>query len=55
LVLIDRPQHSAGRTVLESLELGDIPGLAMVIIDGVIRLHGSRNTPPPTTMPEVIA
>jgi enamidase len=55
VVLIDRPQHSAGRTVLESLELGDIPGLGMVIIDGTIRLHGSRNTPPPTAMPEIIA
>jgi enamidase len=55
LVLMDRPQHSAGRTVLESLELGDIPGIGMVIIDGIIRLERSRNTPPPTTMPVVIA
>jgi enamidase len=41
--------------VLESLELGDIPGIGMVIIDGIIRLERSRNTPPPTTMPVVIA
>jgi enamidase len=54
-VLMDRPQHSAGQTVLESLELGDIPGIAMVIIDGTVRLHGSRNTPPPAAMPVVVA
>jgi enamidase len=55
IVLLDRPQHSAGRTVLDSLALGDIPGIGMVIIDGTIRLHGSRNTPPPAAMPEIIA
>ena len=55
VVLMDRPQHSAGRTVLESLELGDIPAIGLVIIDGIIRLHGSRNTPPPAAMPEIIA
>jgi enamidase len=54
-VLMDRPQHSAGQTVIESLELGDIPGIAMVIIDGTVRLHGSRNTPPPAAMPVVVA
>jgi enamidase len=55
LLLVDRPQHSAGRTVLESLELGDIPGLAMVIIDGAVRCERSRNTPPPAVTPEVIS
>ena len=55
VVLMDRAQHSAGRTVLESLELGDIPAIGLVIIDGIIRLHGSRNTPPPAAMPEIIA
>jgi enamidase len=55
LLLVDRPQHSAGRTILESLELGDIPGLAMVIIDGVVRCGRSRNTPPAAATPEVIS
>ena len=47
-------QHTAGRTLLESIELGDLPGLGMVIIDGVVRLQRSRNTPPATAVPEVL-
>ncbi|MFQ5784800.1 MAG: amidohydrolase family protein [Alphaproteobacteria bacterium] len=53
-VLLDRAQHSAGRTVLESIELGDLPGVGMVIIDGIVRAGRSRNTPPATTLPEVV-
>src|ERR1700722_4325135 len=33
-VMIDRAQHSPGRTVLESIQRGDLPGIGMVIIDG---------------------
>src|SRR5271157_2702874 len=36
-VLLDRPQHSAGQTLLESVQLGDIPGVGMTVIDGQIR------------------
>ncbi|MFO1153806.1 MAG: amidohydrolase family protein [Rhodospirillales bacterium] len=54
LVFLDRAQHTAGRTLLESIQLGDLPGLGMVIIDGVVRLQRSRNTPPATTVPEVL-
>ena len=54
LVFLDRAQHTAGRTLLESVALGDLPGLGMVIIDGVIRLLRSRNTPPATAVPELI-
>ncbi|HWK44186.1 MAG TPA: amidohydrolase family protein [Stellaceae bacterium] len=54
-VLMDRAQHTAGRTLLDSVALGDIPGIGMVVIDGRIAAMRSRNTPPATTMPEVIA
>src|SRR6266404_1937892 len=33
-VLCDRAQHSSGKTVLESIERGDLPGIGMVMIDG---------------------
>jgi enamidase len=52
--ILDRAQHSAGKTILESVELGDLPGLGMVIIDGVVCVGRSRNTPPATTLPEVV-
>ncbi|WP_189610557.1 amidohydrolase family protein [Pigmentiphaga litoralis] len=45
-VFMDRAQHSAGKTLLESVELGDIPGVGMVMIDGIVRCGRSRNTPP---------
>ena len=47
-VFMDRAQHSAGRTLLESVALGDIPGVGMVMIDGFVRCGRSRNTPPAT-------
>jgi len=55
LVFLDRAQHSAGRTLIESVRLGDIPGIGMVLIDGVIRCQRSRNTPPATRVPVVSA
>jgi enamidase len=54
-VLMDRAQHTAGRTVLESIQLGDLPGIGMTIIDGVVRSGRSRNTPPAERLPEVVA
>ena len=53
-VFLDRPQHGAGRTLLEAVELGDLPGIGMVMIDGIVRTGRSRNTPPAVTMPEVV-
>ena len=53
LIIMDRAQHSAGKNILESIRLGDLPGISMVIIDGVVRCHRSRNTPPATNMAEV--
>jgi enamidase len=40
--------------MLESVELGDIPGVGMVVIDGVVRCQRSRNTPPATEIPLVV-
>jgi enamidase len=54
IILLDAPQHSAGNTVLEAVNLGDIPGIGMVIIDGKIACHRSRNTPPAQHLPEVV-
>ena len=45
-VIMDRAQHTAGSTILNSIKNGDLPGISMVIIDGVIRCRRSRNTPP---------
>ncbi len=45
-VIMDRAQHSAGANFLDSIKKGDLPGISMVIIDGVIRCRRSRNTPP---------
>jgi enamidase len=53
-VLLDRPQHSAGQTLLESVQLGDIPGVGMTVIDGQIRTGRSRNTPPAVAVPEIV-
>jgi enamidase len=53
-VMIDRAQHSAGKTVLESIQLGDLPGIGMVVIDGLVSAQRSRNTPPATAAPEIV-
>jgi enamidase len=53
-VLMDRAQHSAGKNLLDSIQKGDLPGIGMVVIDGAISAHRSRNTPPATTAPEVV-
>ena len=53
-VFMDRAQHTAGRTLLESVQLGDIPGVGMVMIDGIVRCGRSRNTPPATEIAAVV-
>src|SRR5207344_3109025 len=54
-VFLDRAQHTAGKTLLESVALGDIPGVGMVVIDGIVRCQRSRNTPPATEVPVLVA
>ncbi len=46
IVIMDRAQHSAGSDFLDSIRKGDVPGISMVITDGVVRARQSRNTPP---------
>jgi enamidase len=53
-VIIDKAEHSSGKTVLDSIQRGDLPGIGMVIIDGSVSAHRSRNTPPATKVPEII-
>ncbi|RFB81200.1 amidohydrolase family protein [Methylovirgula sp. 4M-Z18] len=53
-VLMDKAQHSAGKNLLDSVQLGDLPGVGMTIIDGIVRTGRSRNTPPATNVPEVV-
>jgi enamidase len=52
-VFMDAPQHSAGKDLLESVRMGDLPGIGMTMIDGVVRSERSRNTPPATRVPKI--
>lgn len=54
-VLMDKAQHSSGENLLQSIQRGDLPGIGMVIIDGVVSAQRSRNTPPATIVPEIVA
>src|SRR5499433_2540806 len=53
-VLMDQAQHSSGKNVLESIQRGDLPGIGMVIVDGLVSAQRSRNTPPATRVPEIV-
>ncbi len=53
-VLMDQAQHAPGATILESIALGNLPGVGMTIIDGKVTSGRSRNTPPATRLPEVV-
>jgi enamidase len=52
-VLLDKAQHSAGKDLLDSVQLGDLPGVGMVVIDGQVRVGRSRNTPPAERVAEI--
>lgn len=53
-VLMDQAQHTPGKNMLESVQLGNLPGVGMMVIDGVVRSERSRNTPPATRLPELV-
>jgi enamidase len=55
LVFLDRAQHSSGKDLLDSVQKGDLPGIGMVMIDGIVRCGRSRNTPPAERIPELLA
>ena len=52
-VFLDRAQHSSGKDLLDSVRKGDLPGVGMVMIDGLVRIGRSRNTPPADRVPEI--
>ncbi len=54
LCVVDAPVGSVGGTALEALANGDIPGVSMVLIDGVPLIGRSRNTAPASRMAEVV-
>jgi enamidase len=53
-VLMDRAQHSDGKDLLDSVRKGDLPGIGMVIVDGIVRCGRSRNTPPADRVPAIV-
>jgi enamidase len=53
-VFLDRAQHSAGKTMLDCVRVGDLPGVGMTVIDGVVRTQRSRNTPPAEKAPAIV-
>ena len=53
-VFMDKAQHSSGSDLLDSVRKGDLPGIGMVVIDGVVRCQRSRNTPPADRIPAIV-
>jgi enamidase len=53
-VFLDQAQHAPGRSILESVQLGNLPGVGMTVIDGVVRSERSRNTPPAGRVPRIV-
>lgn len=53
-VFLDMAQHAPGRTMLGSVHQGNLPGVGMTVIDGIVRTTRSRNTPPATRVPEIV-
>jgi enamidase len=54
IVLCDAPVGSSASTALDGLGVGDLPGISMVLIDGVIQIGRSRNTAPAARAAEVM-
>ena len=52
-VFLDQAQNSPGASMLASVAQGNLPGVAMTVIDGVVTSGRSRNTPPATRIPQV--
>jgi enamidase len=55
LCIVDAPVGSVAGTALEALAAGDLPGISMVLVDGVPTVGRSRNTAPAARMAEVIS
>lgn len=55
LVCLDAPIGSVGKTALDAIEAGDIPGITCIVIDGEVAVKKSRNTPPGNREPKVVS
>lgn len=55
LVFMDQAAGGIGKDFLESLALGNLPGIGMIMVDGIVRTARSRNTPPAIRVPEIVA
>jgi enamidase len=47
LIMMDTPMGSVANDAVGAIECGDIPGIGLVMVDGVVKAQVSRNTPPP--------
>ena len=54
LCIVDAPVGSVASTALTALANGDIPGVSMVLVDGVPLIGRSRNTAPAARLAEVV-
>jgi enamidase len=54
LVICDAPIGSVAKTALDALRAGDLPGISMILVDGVPRVGRSRNTAPAARAAEVV-
>jgi enamidase len=54
ICIVDAPIGSAASSALGALAIGDLPGISMVLIDGVVMLGRSRNTAPASRAAEVV-
>lgn len=54
LVIMDAPMGSIADETLSSISAGDLPAVAIVLINGAVVVTKSRNTPPPKRAPKVL-
>lgn len=47
LLIADAPRGSVADDSLAALAIGDTPAISAVLIDGIVQVYRSRNTPPP--------
>ncbi|MCS4249425.1 amidohydrolase family protein [Pseudomonas sp. BIGb0164] len=52
-ILTSAPLGGAGKDVLSSLKIGDLPSITSIIIDGKLILQQSKNSPPAEVMPTI--
>ena len=51
IIFMDRPSGSEGNDFSDAMSMGNIPGIAAVMIDGKMRVGRSRSTPPSARVP----